>query len=69
LVLDPFIGAGTTACVALEHGRLAWGIDLSAEYLTKLTIPRLERLSRYRHAETKHYRELNRKLNAKLKGK
>jgi len=33
LVLDPFIGSGTTALVARHHGRRCIGIDLSAEYL------------------------------------
>lgn len=32
LVLDPFGGAGTTALVALRHGRLAALIELNAEY-------------------------------------
>jgi DNA modification methylase len=32
-VLDPFIGSGTTAEVALEHGRDCIGIELSTEYL------------------------------------
>ena len=33
LVLDPFVGSGTTALVARKHGRRATGIDLSSEYL------------------------------------
>jgi len=32
-VLDPFVGSGTTAYVAKEHGRKAIGCDLSADYL------------------------------------
>lgn len=32
LVLDPFLGSGTTAAVALELGRQAIGIDLSDDY-------------------------------------
>lgn len=32
-VLDPFLGSGTTAQVALRHGRQVVGIDLKAEYL------------------------------------
>lgn len=32
-VLDPFIGSGTTALVAREHGRHAIGIDLNTAYL------------------------------------
>lgn len=41
-VLDPFVGSGTTCCVALEHGRASVGIDLSEEYLVKNAIPRVE---------------------------
>jgi DNA modification methylase len=33
IVLDPFVGSGTTAEVARKHGRRAIGIDGSAEYL------------------------------------
>lgn len=32
LVLDPFMGSGTTARVALEHGRHFVGYELNAEY-------------------------------------
>ena len=33
VVLDPFIGSGTTAVVALQHERACVGIELKAEYL------------------------------------
>lgn len=32
LILDPFMGSGTTACVAVKHGRHFVGIELSEEY-------------------------------------
>jgi site-specific DNA-methyltransferase (adenine-specific)/site-specific DNA-methyltransferase (cytosine-N4-specific) len=32
LVLDPFLGSGTTGMVALQHGREFTGIELKAEY-------------------------------------
>jgi DNA modification methylase len=41
-VLDPFVGSGTTACVALEHGRRSVGIDLSEQYLRENAAPRIE---------------------------
>lgn len=33
VVLDPFIGSGTTAMVARDLGRHGWGIDANAAYL------------------------------------
>jgi DNA modification methylase len=33
VVLDPFLGSGTTAAVALEFGRRYIGIELKAEYV------------------------------------
>jgi len=33
VVLDPFMGSGTTAIVALQYGRRFIGIDLNAEYV------------------------------------
>ena len=41
VVLDPFSGSATTGVVALRHGRKYIGIDLSAEYIDKLAVPRL----------------------------
>lgn len=32
-ILDPFFGAGTTALVAIQHGRLAIGIELNPDYV------------------------------------
>ncbi|KKN70630.1 hypothetical protein LCGC14_0429030 [marine sediment metagenome] len=40
-VLDPFIGSGTTCCVALGSGRRSIGIDLSEEYLRENAVPRI----------------------------
>lgn len=42
VVLDPFVGSGTTCYVAVTNGRWGWGIDLSEEYLRNNAIPRLE---------------------------
>lgn len=42
LVLDPFVGSGTTCMVARKHNRDAIGIDLSYEYLTKNARERLQ---------------------------
>lgn len=42
VVLDPFIGSGTTCCVSLAHGRRSIGIDLSETYLRCNAIPRIE---------------------------
>lgn len=32
IVLDPFMGSGTTAQVALQHGRQYLGCELNPEY-------------------------------------
>ena len=32
IVLDPFMGSGTTAAVAIQHGRQYLGCELNAEY-------------------------------------
>lgn len=41
VVLDPFIGSGTTCLVAAENGRHGWGVDLSREYLLTCAVPRI----------------------------
>lgn len=41
LVLDPFVGSGTTALVAAEEGRRFLGIELNPEYLA-IAVRRLE---------------------------
>lgn len=41
IVLDPFIGSGTTAVVALEEGRQYIGIDINANYAA-LAVERIE---------------------------
>lgn len=43
MVLDPFIGSGTTAIVAYEHDRKFIGIDLNKQYLDDIAIPRIEK--------------------------
>jgi hypothetical protein len=40
-VLDPFIGSGTSICVANENGRRGVGIDLSKKYLQDNAIHRI----------------------------
>jgi DNA modification methylase len=42
VVLDPFIGAGTTAIVAVESGRNYVGVELNADYV-KMAEERIER--------------------------
>lgn len=34
IVLDPFMGAGTTALVALQHNRNYLGVELNSDYIT-----------------------------------
>ena len=41
VVLDPFIGSGTTCCVSISLGRNSIGIDLSKQYLDHNAIPRI----------------------------
>ena len=33
VVLDPYLGSGTTAIAALKHGRRGWGCDMMPEYV------------------------------------
>ena len=40
IVLDPFVGSGTTASVALKFGRKSIGVDLNKEYL-ELAVKRI----------------------------
>lgn len=42
VVLDPFVGSGTTCAVSLELGRRSVGIDLSEQYLRENALPRVE---------------------------
>ena len=43
LLLDPFMGSGTVAEVAIRRGRNAIGFEIKAEYLD-IAIERLERV-------------------------
>ena len=44
IVLDCFVGSGTTAAVAHKMGRRWVGIEWSAESISKYTMPRLEKV-------------------------
>lgn len=54
VILDPFVGTGTTVLVARTLGRTGIGIDLSASYL---------RLARWRVWESGHGRKVLRRTN------
>lgn len=43
VVLDPFVGSGTTCATAIDLGRAGVGIDLSEEYLRDHAVPRVQR--------------------------
>ena len=42
VVLDPFVGSGTTVATSLQLGRAGVGIDLSEAYLREHAVPRIE---------------------------
>ena len=50
IVLDPFMGSGTTAQVALEHGRAFLGCELNADYKALQD----ERISKASEQSTEH---------------
>lgn len=43
VVLDPFMGSGTTGIVALKNFRKFIGVELNQQYVDELAIPRLQR--------------------------
>ena len=42
VVLNPFVGSGTTVATSVQLGRAGVGIDLSETYLRENAIPRIE---------------------------
>lgn len=47
IVLDPFMGSGTTAVVALEEGRDYLGIELNERYINEIAEPRIAAAERF----------------------
>lgn len=45
VVLDPFMGSGTTGDVALRMGRKFIGVDISEKYVGEISRPRLENVN------------------------
>lgn len=41
VILDPFLGSGTSISCAIKHGRRGWGIELSEKYIVENAIPRI----------------------------
>jgi DNA modification methylase len=41
VVLDPFLGSGTTAAVARRLGRYVIGFEINEGYLSDVVVPRL----------------------------
>ena len=42
VILDPFMGSGTSGEVALQHGRKFVGVELNEKYIDELAIPRID---------------------------
>lgn len=51
VVLDPFVGSGTTCATALKLGRRSVGIDLSEKYLRENAVPRISAAARKKRLE------------------
>lgn len=51
LVLDPFLGSGTTAAVALKLGRQILGFEIKEEYCN-IAIERIEQIKQQKEAES-----------------
>jgi len=48
VVLDPFLGSGTTGLVAYKHGRKFIGIELNKKYLDDIAIPKITKARQQR---------------------